>query len=323
MKQDLPQSSRDIIGTIDSLLRILDHKYKSEWEIEISYESKLAEKWKYFLDSSNITRLKEEGILEIREERRDLHRDGKYIHTNHRFLSQINTLKLFEYKRKLLWKHQKSIINTKTLENIAQFIWNSGNAQKIIETLKDCNIPEYLIIYPNTKWRLVYDIFKILSTSIYEDGHKLLFWVIEEFLNPIKFRSIEEWMKQQEHFSEYLTYDGYEIKKWKIIPIKDKRDIYDIYYESKTGERVEIADYDKIKDAITNTNYKKVTLIKWPNGQVERIDGERHILSDESTKFVQIKNSYPHSDISTSIYDGNINKYVITEKIKLNKNEQE
>jgi len=38
--------------------------------------------------------------------------------------------------------------------------------------------------------------------------------------------------------------------------------MYDIFYESKTGERVEIADYDKIKDAISNTDYKKVTLIR-------------------------------------------------------------
>lgn len=322
MNPKLTQSSLDLIGIMDSLLRILDHKYKSEWEIEIIDDKKLIETWKYFPDSSYLNRLKDEGILEIRIERKDTHRDGKYIHTNHRFLSQINTLKLFEYKRRLLWKYQKSIINTKTLENISQFIWNSGNAQSIIEILKDCNIPEYLIIYPNTKWRMVYDIFKVLSTSIYEDGHKLLFWVIEEFLNPIKFRSIEEWMKQQEHFSEYLTYDGYEIKKWKILPIEDKRDMYDIFYESKTGERVEIADYDKIKDAISNTDYKKVTLIRWKDGQIESIDGERHI-TDSNAKFVDIKNAFPFSDIFASVHNKNVNKYTVTEKIKLNKNEQE
>lgn len=99
--------------------------------------------------------------------------------------------------------------------------------------------------------------------------------------------------------------------------------MYDIFYESKTGKRIEIEEYDKIKDAISNIDYKKVTLIKGKDGQIERIDGERHILSDESTKFVQIKNSYPHSDINTSVYDGNINKYTVTEKIRLNKDEQD
>lgn len=38
--------------------------------------------------------------------------------------------------------------------------------------------------------------------------------------------------------------------------------MYDVYYESKTGKRIEIEEYDKIKDAIANTEYKKVTLLK-------------------------------------------------------------
>lgn len=100
------------------------------------------------------------------------------------------------------------------------------------------------------------------------------------------------------------------------MPIKDKRDMYDVYYESKTGKRIEIEEYDKIKDAIANTEYKKVTLLKWPDGQVERIDGERHISGDDA-RFVDLLHTYKHSDIEASAYEGNVNKYVVTEKIKM------
>lgn len=43
MNPKLTQSSLDTIGIIDFLLRNLDYKYKSEWEIEISNDNKLVE----------------------------------------------------------------------------------------------------------------------------------------------------------------------------------------------------------------------------------------------------------------------------------------
>lgn len=109
---------------------------------------------------------------------------------------------------------------------------------------------------------MVDDLFRVLATSIYDEGHTLLFSIIETYLNPIRFSTIEDGINAQKHYSEYLAYDGYEIIKGKIVPIKDKRDMYDVYYESKTGKRIEIEEYDKIKDAIANTEYKKVTLLK-------------------------------------------------------------
>ena len=95
--------------------------------------------------------------------------------------------------------------------------------------------------------------------------------------------------------------------------------MYDVYYESKSGKRIEVEEYDKIKDAIANTDYRKVTLLKWSDGQVERIDGERHINGDD-VRFVDLQNTYEHSHIETSVYDGKVNKYIVTEKIKVNKN---
>jgi hypothetical protein len=53
---------------------------------------------------------------------------------------------------------------------------------------------------------------------------------------------------------------------------------------------------------------------------VERIEGERHIMTNEETKFVDLKNAYPYSDIATSIHEWRVDKYVVTEKIRMDAN---
>lgn len=324
MNISLSTPSLKIVITIDYILKSLRYKYDKDSKITIRGEDKnIPEEELYYMpDDESLDILRKEKLTIVHWKKRDVYYEDEYRGTLYdTTISCINTLELYEYKRKLLWKSQKSIINSWTLERIAKWIWDAGNADSIIKVLKECGVPDYLIIYPNTKWRMVDDLFRVLATSIYEEWHNLLFSIIEEFLNPIRCWSIESGIETQKYYSEYLTYDGYEILKGKIVPIQDKRDMYDVYYESRTGKRIEIEEYDTIKDAISNTEYKKVTLIKWKDGQIERIDGERHILSDGDTKFVQIKNAFPHSDISASVYEGNINKYIVTEKIKMDKSE--
>lgn len=309
-----------IIQTIDYLFKALRYKYDKEKEVIFDDENiENAQKiWEFIPPDTVLSILRDEKMIELKYKEHKVYKWGdEYIYSTYdRIISYIDTLSLFEYKRKLLWKSQKSIINPTTLERLARWIGDSGSADSIIKTLKACEVPDYLIIYPATKWRMLDNLFRVLATSIYDEGHRLLFTILETYLNPIRFSSIEEGINTQKYYSDYLAYDGYEIVKGKIVPIKDKRDMYDVYYESKTGKRIEIEEYDKIKDAIANTDYKKVTLLKWPDGQVERIDGERHINGDD-TRFVDLLHTYKHSDIEASTYEGNVNKYVVTEKIKM------
>lgn len=306
------KNKEKILVTINTILYRLGNKYKPDEKIYIQDDPD-----SLFCDEV-IQDLEHEGCFSIRSSSKDIFYEDQFRNTEYeKWLESINTLKLFEYKRKLLWKYQKSIIHISTLEKIARFIGDSSNAEWIIGKLKYCEVPEYLVIYPNTKWKMVNDIFRILATSIYEDGHKLLFTIIEEFLSPLSFNSIEEWIKQQEHFSWFLNYDGYEIRKWKVSLLESGKDMYDVYYESKTGERIDVKEYDKIKDMIANTDYKKITLLKWQDGQVNLIEWERHIDTD-STKFVDIPKAFPFSDISTSIHEWKGTKYIVNEKIKLN-----
>lgn len=304
-------NKESLIKAIDFIFKDLNFKYKNEYKLYITPENEK------ILNTEVTNILKDEWCFDKFYDRKNVYYEDQYRWVEeYEWLKYINTLKLFEYKRKLLGKYQKSIIHLSTLEKIARFVGNSANADWIIKKLKDCGVPEYLIIYPNTKWRLVDDIFRVLATSIYEDGHKLLFTIIEEFLSPLSFNTIEEWIKQQEHFSWFLNYDGYEIRKWKVQLLETGKDMYDVYYESKTGERIDMKEYDKIKDMIANTDYKKITLLKWQDGQVNLIEWERHIDTD-STKFVDIPKAFPFSDITTSIHGWKGTKYIVNEKIKL------
>lgn len=303
-----------MIRAINFILKELDFKYGNDKRIYITDENE------GILSAWILQKLRSDEFLSLYEKSKDVFFEEEYRGTEYyQWISYINTLKLFEYKRKLLWKYQKSIIHPATLEKISRFIWSISNAEWIIQRLKDCGVPEYLIIYPNTKWKMVNDIFRVLATSIYEDGHKLLFAIIEEFLSPLTFNTIEEWISHQENFSWFLNYDGYEIWKWKVRLLEKGRDMYDVYYETKNGERIDVKEYDRIKDMIANTDYKKITLLKWQDGQVNFIEWEQHIDA-EGTKFVDLKQQYPYSDITAVNHDGKTMKYTIKEKIKLSRN---
>lgn len=184
-----------IIQTIDFIFKKLNKKYKPDEKI--------------FLDEK-IEKILTEEILNdwIDENCLKYDSEGKIIF-------EINTLKLFDYKRKLLWKTQNTIIICLILEKIAIDIWNNLAWNWIDNFLNDCKVPNFLIIYPNTKWRAVLDIFKILSTSIYEDWQKLLFHIIGQFYLPFRFWNLEYWYSKQKEISNLLEFDGFKFEKIK------------------------------------------------------------------------------------------------------------
>lgn len=184
-----------IIQTIDFIFKKLNKKYKPDEKI--------------FLDEK-IEKILTEEILNdwIDENCLKYDSEGKIIF-------EINTLKLFDYKRKLLWKTQNTIIICLILEKIAIDIWNNLAWNWIDNFLNDCKVPNFLIIYPNTKWRAVLDIFKILSTSIYEGWQKLLFHIIGQFYLPFRFWNLEYWYSKQKEISNLLEFDGFKFEKIK------------------------------------------------------------------------------------------------------------
>lgn len=76
---------------------------------------------------------------------------------------------------------------------------------------------------------------------------------------------------------------------------------------------------EKVLDKIFDTEYKQIT-IKKKNWELHSLEGEINIYWDD-TKFIDLKNKYPYSKIETEIHNWNTHKYKITEKIKLQNDE--
>lgn len=296
-----------IIQAIDFIFKKLNKKYKPDEKV--------------FLDNKNEKFFTEEILNDLIDE------NCLKYDSEENFIFEINTLKLFDYKRKLLWKTQNTIINFLILEKIAVDIWNNLTWNWIDNLLNDCKVPNFLIIYPNTKWRAVLDIFKILSTSIYEDWQRLLFHIIEQFYLPFRFWNLEYWISKQKEISNLLEFDGFKFEKNKIVKVWEEKDIFD-FYENKEWklfkkedvlnlEKIsEKEDLSKIEKILQDKNYRKIVLYRWKDWDFEFAEAENSIFWDEM-KFVDIKKKFPFADIFAKIHNWDITKYTVNEKIKL------
>lgn len=132
-------------------------------------------------------------------------------------LREIKFVLIYEKVQKLKWNIQDSIIKPISLENIAKKIWDYYSATPIIDLLKQEWVKDFLINYPNTKWRMVNDIFRVLATSKNESDHKILFNVIEEFIHPARYEDDEIHKKIFSSIAKLLEYDWYKIEQWKIL----------------------------------------------------------------------------------------------------------
>lgn len=125
-------------------------------------------------------------------------------------IGEVHSLRLFECRQELLGKKGNSTIKPVALEHIARKMGDSDSANGLIKVLRDCNVPSYLIVYPNTKWRMVDDIFRVLATSTDDADHQLLFKIMEECCHPLHFGGDKARAQEmQDHFSQLLEYDGY------------------------------------------------------------------------------------------------------------------
>jgi len=136
-------------------------------------------------------------------------------------------------------KIPQSIIKPKSLELIAKEIGNLETGTNLINFLTDCGVDKKLIEYPQTKWRMVYDVFMALATSPNPKKQEILFKIIEEASHPLMHNGDEEVAKKYEDkFNKLLKYDGFTLKNYKIKEINkevrqdDDLDL-DLYLEKK------------------------------------------------------------------------------------------
>ena len=134
-------------------------------------------------------------------------------------------------------KTSQSIIKPKSLELIAREIGNLETGTNLIDFLTDCGIDKNLIEYPQTKWRMVYDVFITLAASPNPKNQEILFKIIEEASHPLMHNGDEEIAKTYEDkFNKLLKYDGFTLKNYKVKKINREvrqDDDLDLYLKKK------------------------------------------------------------------------------------------
>lgn len=114
------------------------------------------------------------------------------------------------------------LIKPIALENIAREMGESNSGPQLVDFLKECNVPDGYIEYPNTKWRMLKDTFVALVNSKDDAENKLLFTVFEEFTHPLRFNGdadkSQEW---RDLISSQLRYDGYCFWDMHIVNLRE------------------------------------------------------------------------------------------------------
>ena len=134
-------------------------------------------------------------------------------------------------------KNSQSIIKPKSLELIAREIGDLETGTNLIDFLTDCGVDKKLIEYPQTKWRMVYNVFIALATSSNPKNQEILFKIIEEASHPLMHNGDEQVAKTYEDkFNKLLKYDGFTLKNYKVKKInkeiKQDNDL-DLYLKKK------------------------------------------------------------------------------------------
>lgn len=118
---------------------------------------------------------------------------------------------LKEYENKFP-KRPKPLIREKTLELIAQKIGDLDTGFNLTKFLKNCGVDEELIIYPNTKWRMVFDALVYLSCSAKKEDELALSKVIGEATHPLMHGGDTSAANAlREEYNNYLHYDNFGI----------------------------------------------------------------------------------------------------------------
>lgn len=103
-------------------------------------------------------------------------------------------------------------IRSRTIELLARDMGDAFTGSELVRFLKECGVPKELIVYPNTKWKVLYGVMHALSSSEDQAKHSLLYKIITSFVHPLSFGGDENTTKEViKRFNDWLIYDDLEI----------------------------------------------------------------------------------------------------------------
>lgn len=129
-------------------------------------------------------------------------------------------------------------LRDQTLERISHHLATLGSGERIIRLLKEWGVPEELIEYPNTKWRMVFAVLKHYAVSADNEDREKLFEIIGEMLHPLMYNGDKQAAETAaENFNKYLEYDRVRA----IYIDADKK-----YFVAKSRNIIEVGEEDAL-----------------------------------------------------------------------------
>jgi hypothetical protein len=109
------------------------------------------------------------------------------------------------------------VIRAQTLELIAKDVAEHKTGPELIHFLKEHGVPAMMIVYPNTKWRMLFSTFRVFNTSLNQKAHRILYKVIEAAIHPLFFDGDKNKADEtQKKYNEWLKYDNIIVENGKI-----------------------------------------------------------------------------------------------------------
>lgn len=157
----------------------------------------------------------------------------------------------------------KPTIRLKSLELIAREIGNLDTGSNLASFLIECGVDERLVVYPNTKWWMIYAVLVELACSKSDRDKETLFKVIGNAVHPLMHggNTFSAEMLQSK-FNDYLGYDNLELSYNK------KEGVHEVIEPLSEDEKKEIiAKLDeRVKKAIESLclpeNKEKISLLR-------------------------------------------------------------
>jgi len=165
----------------------------------------------------------------------------------------------------------KPAIRLKALELIAQKIGDLDNGGNLVSFLKKCGVDDGIIVYPNTKWRMVFDVLVYLASSKKHEDQETLSRVIGEATHPLMHKGDElaaSILRKQ--FDAYLKYDNmgiaYDENTGTYLALRladDEEDFYQAQMESDDlVRRLEEQSEKQLEFLSKSENKEKISLLQ-------------------------------------------------------------
>jgi len=158
----------------------------------------------------------------------------------------LRVLDIKRVKELLKDREERAVIRAETLELLSRDIAEHKTGPKLVDFLKKCGVPTKMIVYPNTKWKTLFDAFRVLSTSANHKANKILYKVIEAAIHPLFFDGDKEKAAEiEKKYSEWLKYDRITLNDGKLYigPSEEEWDLGIIEWMDTDGNVIEPKGY--------------------------------------------------------------------------------